>query len=219
MRDGLRTDMDRLRAAFMELRELGYWARISQDGGFSSVPEDIIRRCGKYVFWHANETGFAFDQQGMLKQPLHMRHLIQHENEIRGVLSDFFGKRVTIDRSPRGGVVVHPSDQQIDDDAPDPNFERSYPVVRESPRRSMQQTAMILRELAGGDDGVKTLIDRLQDGEDAQRYRTWAVFLARIRKAAGLPDRVAANEPKELIELIERLEKGATDKCEPPHGS
>jgi hypothetical protein len=102
--------MERLRVAFAEFRERGFWARISQDGGLMAVPEDLIRRCGKYVFWHENETPLAFGPDGMLKKPLHMRHFIKYEREIFEVLEEQFGQRVFIDRTPLGGVVVNPLD-------------------------------------------------------------------------------------------------------------
>lgn len=69
----------------------------------------------------------------------------------------------------------------------------------------MKQVADILRDLAGGDEALRTLIDRLQDGDDAKRSQAWAGFLARIRRDAGLPARVRENGPKELLDLIERL--------------
>jgi hypothetical protein len=82
----------------------------------------------------------------------------------------------------------------------------------------MKQVAAILREVAGGDEELRVLIDRLQDGDDAQRSQAWAGFLARIRRAAGLPDRLTDTGPKELLDLIERLTKETNDGTEESRG-
>lgn len=82
-----KTDIQKLRAAFQEFRALGYFARSSQEDGWAAIPEDILRRTGKVVFWHANETDVAFDAGGNLRSPLHLHHLVRDTVEVQRVLT------------------------------------------------------------------------------------------------------------------------------------
>lgn len=75
-------DMDCFRAAFTELKALGYWARTNQEDGWHAVPKDILKRSGKLVFWNATATPLAFDTHGNLCRPLYLQHLVRDTDEI-----------------------------------------------------------------------------------------------------------------------------------------
>lgn len=104
-------DRDRFRNAFQELRGLGYWSRSDQDGansGWGAVPVDILRRDGKVVFWHTNETAIAFNGDGDLVSPLHLHHKARDAQEIVRVLTTHgLHPRLTGDRGEEL-IVVDP---------------------------------------------------------------------------------------------------------------
>lgn len=98
-------DRDRLRNAFQELRALGYWARGSQEDGWDAVPEDILKRDGKVVFWHANETPIAFNDHGDLVKVLHLQHKTRDSDEIARLLGQY-GLQVQIDDDAAAVIVL-----------------------------------------------------------------------------------------------------------------
>ena len=109
LRSAAVTDMQKLRAAFREFRALGYFARSSQEDGWAAVPEDILRRTGKVVFWHANETDVAFDSSGNLRSPLHLHHLVRDTSEVQRVLTQHDLKTEVRPMKNEPAVVVLPN--------------------------------------------------------------------------------------------------------------
>ena len=108
LRSAAVTDIQKLRAAFREFRALGYFARSSQEDGWAAVPEDILRRTGKVVFWHANETDVAFDSSGNLRSPLHLHHLVRDTAEVQRVLTQHDLKTEVRPMKNEPAVVVLP---------------------------------------------------------------------------------------------------------------
>lgn len=101
------TDRDKLNAAFVEFRALGYWARVNQQDGWNAVPQDVLKRQGKVIFWDARETPVAFDSEGRLRRPLHVQHLHRDAEEIARLLKQH-GLLVEIFVVPGDSVVVMP---------------------------------------------------------------------------------------------------------------
>ena len=85
----MRRDMDNIRDLFAEFRVLGYWARTNQPDGWKAVPEDVLKRQGKVVFWHANNTAFAFDGHGNLRRPLHLQHFVRDAAEVQRLAAQY----------------------------------------------------------------------------------------------------------------------------------
>lgn len=100
------TDFERLSAAFADFRRMGYFARMAQQDGWCAVPEDILFRVGKVVFYLASERHVL--SAGTLKKPLHLRCFIRDVDEVMSVLIRR-GFAVERDPSIRGGVVVFPA--------------------------------------------------------------------------------------------------------------
>ncbi len=74
-------------------------------------------------------------------------------------------------------------------------------------RAGMEDVASILQRVAGGPEELAKLLTELQETESAERSGQLLTFIVRIRKAAGLPPVPGRPDgPKELLELIERLE-------------
>lgn len=94
-------DSEKLRAAFRALKATGWWARQRQEDGWKAVPEDIMRRAGKVVFWHAHEDA-AFDDSGFLRRPLHLHHFDRDATELgetlvtHGLIVKIEGARVVV---------------------------------------------------------------------------------------------------------------------------
>lgn len=71
----------------------------------------------------------------------------------------------------------------------------------------MKQVAEILRAAVGGTTELDRLTTALAGTDAAKQSGALLTLLVRLRKAAGLPPLVVKDEgPKELLELIERLE-------------
>lgn len=102
-------DRDRLRNAFNELRGLGYWAYAHADTGWDAVPDDVLKRDGKVVFWHANETRVAFNPNGDLINPLHLHHRYRDAPDIARLLKQFGLRSRIIGQPEAQAVVVEPS--------------------------------------------------------------------------------------------------------------
>jgi hypothetical protein len=98
-------DRDRLRDAFEHLRKRGFWARADQDGGMRAIPEDVIKRDGSFVLWHASQTGTAFDDFGDVFRPLYLHHRYRDASDVATVLRAH-GLRVRIDGTQNEGIVV-----------------------------------------------------------------------------------------------------------------
>lgn len=102
-------DRDRLRSAFHELRGLGYWAYAHADTGWDAVPDDVLKRGGKVVFWHANETRIAFNANGDLINPLHLHHQYRDALDIAQLLKQYEIKARLMGPVGEQAVVVEPS--------------------------------------------------------------------------------------------------------------
>lgn len=102
------SDKQRLKQAFLRLRERGYWAREQQRGGFKAVPEDIIKRGTSWVLYDEHEDG-AFDPGGNLRRDLHLHHLSRDAQEIARFMREYGFTAVVID-GPKGEkeVVLRP---------------------------------------------------------------------------------------------------------------
>jgi len=102
------SDLRRLKNAFMEFRALGYWARIEQRDGMRAVPDDVLKRGGKFVLYDERETG-AFDPGGNLRRDLHLHHFTKDSEEIIRLLRQY-GLNAQIDPHGRveGLVIIKP---------------------------------------------------------------------------------------------------------------
>lgn len=200
-------DRDRLRVAFEELKRRRFWAREDQEGGWKGVPEDMIVRVAKVIFWHRNETAHLFDNRHMLRVDLHLRHFKQHADEIAAVLESVFPGRVFIDPSPRGGVTVIPSDARLQQRVA--NYSREAPPrTSTGPRHGNPHEILDVFRKHCGD--IESLINDLQATDYARRSGVFLTLLARLRKTAGLPPLIFTEGPKELLELIERINNEET---------
>ena len=102
-----RPDNERMRAAFLELRACGYWARADQADGLDAVPQDVIKRAGKFVVWDARETPVAFDAGGWLVRTLHLHHFERDADEIARLLQQH-GLDAEVVPGAAPHVLVHP---------------------------------------------------------------------------------------------------------------
>lgn len=109
METGVIKDLDRLRVVFNEFRQLGYWARMSQDNGWRAVPEDILERAAPVVFWHENATVGSIAIDGTIVAPLHLHHFNRDASEIISVL-ERHGFDAVIENG--AGVVLLPTQGQ-----------------------------------------------------------------------------------------------------------
>ena len=92
----------------MELRAFGYWARANQDDGLDAVPQDVIKRAGKFVLWDARETSVAFNADGWLVRTLHLQHFERDAAEIARLLQQH-GLDAEVAPAPAlPCVLVHP---------------------------------------------------------------------------------------------------------------
>jgi hypothetical protein len=101
---GFLHDMDRFRSAFTELKAIGYFARMNQFDGWAALPEDVIQRMGKYVFWPSTATPQVFDEHGDLRSTLYLKHFARDAKELQRVLVQY-GLNAVI-QTGRGGQTV-----------------------------------------------------------------------------------------------------------------
>lgn len=80
-----RSDKSRLLAAVLELRALGYWAREAQRDGVKALPEDVLKRGGKFMITDERENG-KFDEHENLHDVLHVHHASKDAAEIATLL-------------------------------------------------------------------------------------------------------------------------------------
>ena len=115
-----RSDRDKLLAAVQELRALGYWARESQRDGLKAVPEDVLKRGGKYMVTDEREKskfnaegtlgGIVDHERGVPKDcTLHVHHLSRDAEEIVTVLRQHGLDAAIINDGDCDEVVVYPA--------------------------------------------------------------------------------------------------------------
>lgn len=85
--------------AFLEFRVIGYWARTEQPG-LRAVPEDVIKRAGKWVLYDEREKG-KFDADGNLTASLSLQHFSRDADEIARLVRQY-GLEAVIEDGPRG---------------------------------------------------------------------------------------------------------------------
>lgn len=115
-----RSDKDKLIGAVMELRALGYWAREAQRDGAKAVPEDVLKRGGKWVVTDERENGkFNADgnlgglvdtERGVPKDcTLHVHHQSRDAAEIVTVLRQHGLDAAIVNEGDCDEVVVYPT--------------------------------------------------------------------------------------------------------------
>lgn len=80
-----RSDREKLLAAVLELRALGYWAREAQRDGIKALPEDVLKRGGKFMLTDERESA-KFDEHDNLHGTLHVHHASKDATEIATLL-------------------------------------------------------------------------------------------------------------------------------------
>lgn len=113
-----RSDRDKLLAAVQELRAMGYWARESQRDGLKAVPEDVLKRGGKYMVTDEREKskfnadgnlgGLVDLTHGVPKDcTLHVHHQSRDAEEIATVLRQHGLDAAIVNDGDCDEVVIH----------------------------------------------------------------------------------------------------------------
>lgn len=103
------SDTAKIKAAFDELRKLGYWTRLAQQDGWDAVPVPALKAGVSVAFYHHSEQKVAFDADGNLKNVLHVEHLYRDAEEIERILTKHgLIAEIVADHQSRPVVQIQP---------------------------------------------------------------------------------------------------------------